>query len=109
MPPPTKVLAEPVILIVPEPVTVNPVGAALLNAVVPEAAITSVPPLPKAKVFVPTPTENIAVDVVDESVAVNPFKSNVPLFSVKGLAALRLVVNASSSVTVPLGLSIIKP
>jgi hypothetical protein len=96
-PPPTKVLADAEVrLIEPVPVpavVVNPVETALLNAVVPEAAIAKEPPL-KVIFLVPVAVRNVAVAVA-ESVSVLPFKSSVPLVRVIAPAAALLVVNAS--------------
>ena len=110
-PPPTKVLAEALVrLIVPVPVpavVVNPVGAALLKAVVPEAAMDKVPPL-KVRFLVPVAVRNVAA-IVPDSVSVCPFRLSVPLVSVSTPATALVAVNASCSVTVPLGLLIVVP
>ena len=110
-PPPTNVFADALVrLIVPVPVpavVVNPVGTALLKAVVPEATTTNVPPL-NVRFLVPAAVRNVAVAVAD-SVSVLPSRFNVPLVSVTAPAKARLVVNASCSVTVPAGELIVKP
>jgi hypothetical protein len=80
-PPPTKVLAVAAVMeIVPTPVpavVVNPVGAALLNAVVFAAEISNVPPL-NVRFFVP-----VAVANLTDCVVVYPAKSSVPFVNVR--------------------------
>ena len=77
---PTNVLAVAAVMeIVPVPVpavVVNPVGTALLNAVVEAVGQANVPPL-KVRFFVPVAVVN-AVPTVN----VFPFKSNVPFVNV---------------------------
>ena len=101
-PPPTNVLAVAAVMeIMPVPVpavVVNPVGAALLNAVVVAAGQTNVPPL-NVRFFVP-----VAVVKEVPTVYVKPFKSNVPRVSV--VATPVPVVSASCKVTEPLGVLI---
>ena len=96
-PPPTNVLAVAAVMeIVPVPVpavVVNPVGAALLNAVVAAVGQTNVPPL-NVRFFVP-----VAVVNAVPTVYVKPFKSNVPLVNV--VATPVPVVSASCKVTEP--------
>jgi hypothetical protein len=79
-PPPTNVLAVAAVMeIVPVPVpavVVNPVGAALLNAVVFAPDISNVPPL-NVIFFVPVAVVSLVVHV-----RVKPAKSSVPLVSV---------------------------
>jgi len=104
-PPPTNVLAVAAVMeIVPVPVpavVVNPVGCALLNAVIDAAGHTNVPPL-KVKFFVPV---EAAVVKSVPTVNVKLFKSNVPLLNV--VAEVELCVKASCKVTEPLGLLIV--
>jgi hypothetical protein len=80
-PPPTNVLAVAAVMeIVPIPVpavVVNPVGAALLNAVVFAAEISNVPPL-NVRFFVP-----VAVANLTDCVVVYPAKSSVPFVNVR--------------------------
>jgi len=83
-PPPTNVLAvAALMLIVPVPVpavVVNPVGTALLKAVVVAAVQTSVPPL-KVRFFVPVAVMNVGV------VSVLPARLIVPFVNVTEVTA----------------------
>jgi hypothetical protein len=96
-PPPTNVFADALVrVIVPVPVpavVVKLVGAALLNAVLPDAAITNVPPL-NVRFFVPVAVRNVAVAAAD-NVSVNPLRFNVPFVNVTAPASAELIVSAS--------------